>query len=192
MRQPTLLQLAHQCLAERLYVGATAIDATLGNGHDTVFLAEQVGANGRVYGFDIQSSAIEQTRRRLQQRQLAERVTLLHISHAHMHSHLPPDAHGTTQAIMFNLGYLPGGDKTLITLGSSTLAALNTASSLLSESGRISILVYPGHTGGADEYRAVHDWIDKLDQTRWQHRWHDSNRPSATAPRLVILQKRSI
>ncbi len=154
MRQP-LTRIAHLRLAAHLQQGDLALDATAGNGHDTLFLARQVGPTGRVFAFDLQPAALERTRRRLQEQSLLDRVILHQAGHERMKELLPEAAHGRLSGVMFNLGYLPGGDKRLVTLPATTLSALAQAISLLRPGGMLSVLAYRGHPGGEEEAAAV-------------------------------------
>lgn len=158
MGRPRLTALAHARLAAHLRAGDRAVDATAGNGHDTVFLAEQVGAGGRVWAFDIQRQALEATQRRLRDRGLEGRVSLVSAGHETLAEHLPRHARGGLAAVMFNLGYLPGGDHRLVTRPETTQAALSAAWRLLAPGGLISLMVYRGHAGGREEYLALQDW----------------------------------
>lgn len=139
------------CLGE----GAVAVDATAGKGADTAFLAAAVGRNGLVHAFDVQTVAIERARQRLAERDLAQRVVWHHADHAAI-----PDKLGDQPiaVAMFNLGWLPGGDRELTTVPASTLAALDAAARLLQPGGRLSILAYRGHPGGETEANAVAQW----------------------------------
>lgn len=157
-----LVQQAHAALGEILTAGDLAIDATVGNGHDTLFLARAVGAGGTVYGFDIQEAALDTAYRRLQEEGLAGRVSLYHAGHEAMAVVLPASVQGRVKAVMFNLGYLPGGDKARTTGIHTTLAALEQARSLLAPGGAISVLAYTGHPGGRDEAEAVKAWAAAL------------------------------
>ncbi len=132
-----------------LQPGEVAVDATVGNGHDTLFLAQQVGAQGHVYGFDIQEEALARTRRRLEEAGLRDRVTLLQMGHEHMAEAVPAAWHGRIGAVMFNLGYLPGGsDRTCITRPQTTVPALEAALRLLRPGGVLTVVAYRGHPGG--------------------------------------------
>ncbi|MCG6965201.1 MAG: methyltransferase domain-containing protein [Chromatiaceae bacterium] len=162
MRPRPLTQLAQQSLRELLRPGDRVIDATLGNGHDTLFLARQVAPGGRVVGFDVQQRALEQTRARLADAGLDGVVSLQLGGHERMVAGVPADWHGQVAAVMFNLGYLPGADKALTTRAATTVAALDQAASLLRIGGQISLLVYRGHAGGADEASAVAGWLGRL------------------------------
>ena len=140
-------------MAQVLRPGDCAVDATMGNGHDTERLAQLVGPEGHVYAFDIQAQAVESTRARLTEAGLADRVTLIRDSHANMaaHVHQPP------RLIAFNLGFLPGGDKQVTTLLPSTLAAVHAAMDLLLPGGMLLVCCYPGHAEGQRELDALRE-----------------------------------
>jgi len=160
---PHATEMAHALVAKHVRKRACVIDATAGNGHDTLFLAEKVGPAGKVYAFDIQEAALEATRARLEEAGLLAPVTLVRDSHEAMAERVPIRNHGHLQAIMFNLGYLPGGDKAVTTRWVSTLVALRAALTLVSESGIITVTAYPGHPEGAEEANAVVQfgrWLD--------------------------------
>ncbi|MDR2863562.1 MAG: methyltransferase domain-containing protein [Puniceicoccales bacterium] len=158
----SLTQLAHNTAAPLLQDGDFAVDATAGNGHDTVFLASAVGPSGHVCAFDVQQAALDATRARLEKAGLTDRVTLIAAGHETIPAHLPPDWKGTVAAVLFNLGYLPGGDHSIITRSKTTLPALHAAITWLRPGGLLSVLVYPGHPGGADEAQAVRRELENL------------------------------
>lgn len=153
-----ILPFAHQLLQRALPQGATALDATAGNGHDTVHLAQCVGAHGRVYALDIQPQAIHATRTRLQQHKLLDRVQLICADHAHLAQHVPDKLH----AAVLNLGYLPNSDKHITTQASSTIAALTQTLQLLADGGLLVVVIYRGHAEGAVEYHAIQQWAAQL------------------------------
>lgn len=191
MTRISLAETAHQIVRQHLQAGSVAIDATLGNGHDTVFLAEIVGGQGGVFGFDVQQQALASTRNRLLQSGLLQRVKMIHASHADMLQHIPLPLHGHIQAIMFNLGYLPGADKGLITQVDSTLTAVDAACRMLAKDGVLTIMAYPGHDGGDEESRRLEAWRLKLAQTDFHAEVVFSRHPKATAPRLFVIRKRA-
>jgi predicted methyltransferase len=191
MTRVTLVNVAHDLLAERLQPGDAVIDATVGNGHDTIFLAQLVGPAGKVFGFDIQSSALQSTLEKCRQAQLQDRVILIQASHAEMPEHIPKDLHGKINAIMFNLGYLPGGDKTIITQTDSTLTALDSAIHLLSPSGILTLLAYPGHQGGDQETAQVTHWSEQLDKACFNIDTFYNSAHKDSAPRLLVITKAS-
>ena len=158
-RHRSLTRIAHERLAARLTPGCFAVDATAGNGHDTLFLAQQVQSAVRVAAFDIQRQALENTNERLRQAGQVAQVELFHVGHQHMLRELPADWRGKVAAVTFNLGYLPGSDKQTITQADNTLMALDQALQLLEPGGLLSLLVYRGHPGGQEEAAAVAEWL---------------------------------
>ncbi len=149
------VEVARDFIAKHLKAADIAIDATAGNGHDSSFLASRVGPEGHVFCFDIQAEALSNTARRLAAERLDQHVTLIHGDHARLAEHIPFDSRPRIRAIMFNLGYLPGGDKRIITHAASTRAAIHAALTLLPVAGVMSIVSYRGHPGGQAEHDAV-------------------------------------
>lgn len=127
--------------------GDTVIDATLGNGHDTLELARLVGESGHVIGFDIQKEAVEHTRTRLESEGMLDRCSLFQLGHEHMLE----KASSPVRYVSFNLGWLPGGDKTITTLWLTTQRALQSALTLLLPLGVCTVCAYPGHLEGDRE-----------------------------------------
>lgn len=153
---PSAVEWAHRVMEERVQAGSWVVDATVGNGHDTLFLAKLVGPSGLVFGFDIQEQALEMARQRLDGAGVEEaRCTLMCTSHEFLTDNLPPEWRGRVQAVMFNLGYLPGADKTVITQTGPTLRAIRSALDWLVVGGVMTVVVYPGHAGGDEEAEAV-------------------------------------
>jgi SAM-dependent methyltransferase len=185
-----ILGYVRNLLGSLLQAGDVVIDGTVGNGHDTLFLAGQVGEGGRVYGFDIQQAALDSAKARLDEAGLAERATLLLASHAEMKSRVPAEEHGRVKAITFNLGYLPGGDKNIVTLEASTLPALQAGLDLLAPGGVMTVALYSGHTEGKEEAQAVLAWAQELPQTEahvLEYRFlNQKNDP----PMLLAFEKR--
>lgn len=185
----SLTTLAHNLLEKELTGGNIVIDATVGNGHDTVFLAKLVGKQGTVFGFDVQQQAISTTQQQLKQVQF-ENFFLFHASHSEMDMHIPKRQHGKIKLIMFNLGYLPGSDKTIITQANTTLIALKKSIVLLEANGVLTITAYPGHIGGEEETKQVKLWCEQLDPLIYTLEQIRSSE-KITAPRLFIVRKKS-
>jgi SAM-dependent methyltransferase len=183
MNRSPHLKVAKEYWKAHLLPGDTAIDATCGNGHDTLFLAE-LGLSA-LFALDIQPAAIEKTRRCLEGRLDAEALKRVFL---HLGSHedlgklllpLPP------RLIVYNLGYLPGGDKAVTTTTESTLKSVSSALSILGEKGALSITCYPGHAEGEKEEAALFSWASGLSND-WEvhaHRW--INRPRS--PSLIWI-----
>lgn len=187
----SVTEMAHQVVKAVLQAGDIAIDATAGNGHDTQFLATCVGPCGKVYSFDVQSAAIDATARRLRSIGL-NNVTLLHKSHAEMQSALPEAGIGSVSAIMFNLGYLPTGDKMLTTQLESTITAVRSGLILLRHGGIMTILAYVGHSGGMEEAIAVKHLLNELSPSDYEVQEVAANRGRKSAPRLFVLRRMNI
>lgn len=187
----SILGKAHRLVAERLASGEPAVDATVGGGADTLFLAKQTGPGGIVFGFDIQLEAIERAKARLEaETGPVARVEWLHRSHAEMRAAVPAEQHGKIAAVMFNLGYLPGGDHRIVTRPETTLAALEAALHLLRPGGIITAVLYSGHAGGKEEADAVLAWAAALPQNECQVLHYRFLNQRNHPPELVAVEKR--
>lgn len=186
MRIP-LTEQAQALMRDHVTSGDIVIDATAGNGHDTLLLAELVGEAGEVFAFDNQADAIESTRSRLAQVGLERRVILLCHGHEQMAQAIPASLHGTLKAVIFNLGYLPGGDKSHTTQKASTLSALTQAFNLLMPGGMLSIMAYTGHPGGRAEAEAIKQWAAALTPVRCEISAPPSK--NNNAPEWLVMYK---
>jgi len=155
-----LVRLAQDWVGDFLEEGDVAIDATAGNGHDTAFLAHAVGEGGSVVAFDVQDSAVANTRRRLEGEGILERVSLHLASHASVGELMPREAARPVAVAMMNLGFLPGSDRRVITKPEATLRFLYEVLPLMAERSAISLLCYRGHDGGLEEHAAVVEWVN--------------------------------
>ena len=156
-----LTEKVHTILTNHLHEGDLAIDATAGNGYDTLFLAEQVGSSGKVTAIDIQDCAIRSTREKLESAGLIDRVKLVTGDHAADLRKLMVNDHEKVAVITFNLGYLPGSDKCIQTHAESTEEALAASIQLLSSGGYLCVTAYRGHSGGAVEAETVEAFMRK-------------------------------
>jgi predicted methyltransferase len=188
---PILAQ-ARDLIKSALKPGDTAIDATVGNGHDTLFLAECVGPTGHVVGFDIQPSALTVTARRLRAAGLEERVELVLRGHEDMTAWFTESASlRHPKAAMFNLGYQPGGDKSVITRAVTTLIALESVLGLIVPGGIITVVIYPGHEGGRVETESVLSWARAVPAHRARVACHEVLNTRSMAPVLMAIAKGS-
>lgn len=147
---------AKKLVAEIVKPGDTVVDATLGNGNDTLFLSRII-QNGRVYSFDIQKTAVEKFKEIIEQ-EFINNVILINDGHQNMEKYI----NQAPSAIMFNLGYLPGGDKNILTRGNTTADAVTSGLRLLKPGGIMTIICYIGHDGGGEEQIAVEDIASQL------------------------------
>jgi hypothetical protein len=171
-----------------LFDGALAIDATVGNGYDTLFLAHRVGPKGKVLGFDVQKAALAGAREILKFVGSIDRVSLIHESHTRLSDFLP--AGSTIAGAMFNLGYLPRGNRQIITRPDTTVLALRSVLEHLAERGRVTLLAYRGHEGGIPEYEGVRQFLEQLPGDEWLVEELASTNDSPIAPRLFRIQKK--
>ncbi len=149
-----LLTTEKEFIARHIKAGGTAVDFTMGNGHDTLWLSKAVGENGKVFAFDIQQQALDSTSKLLESEDV-HNVTLIKASH-----HLVKDYVKEPICVgMFNLGWLPGGDKSVTTLHETTLPAIEAAIELLDHDGGLLIAVYPGHPEGEVEGKMVTEML---------------------------------
>lgn len=184
---PRPTDLAQQILRGIISAGDIAIDATAGNGHDTLFLAEAVGPEGRVLAFDVQEAAVVSSRARITEAGYADRVRFFLQSHSAMADHA--DA-GSVAAIMFNLGYLPGADHSVAT-GDDTITALEAAARLIRGGGVLSVVCYPGHDGGGEEAGRVEAWMAALPAQGWRVARYGALGTLKPAPYLLLAVLRA-
>lgn len=183
MFPPRPTELAWTLLREVVHDGDLVIDATAGNGHDTVFLAECVGENGRVLAFDVQEAAIRSASERVASVGFSSRIEFHQESHANMANHVP---RGSVAAVMFNLGYLPGEDHQLTTESAETLLALDAAALVLKVGGVLSVVCYPGHEAGAGESAAVEAWMSSRAASGWRVAKYAMSGTLRPAPFLLV------
>jgi hypothetical protein len=177
--------LSHLFIRRFIREGDRVVDATCGNGNDTLLLAELVGSGGRVWAFDIQQQAISRTSARLSQAGLDDRVETVLAGHEAMAEHVA----GAVSLVVFNLGYLPGGLRIVITRPETSLAGLMQSLEILKPGGILLVTVYPGHDGAAGEQQVVESWTAGLDQ-RFFHAWRmGQTNANPTAPYLLLVQK---
>ena len=156
-----LLTLQKSFILSHLKEGDTCADFTMGNGHDTLFLSTTVGEKGKVYAFDIQESALESTRARLESEGAPNNYTLIRDSHSNLGLYIKEKI----KAGMFNLGYLPGsGNKALTTMRETTIPAVMGAIDLLDARSILLVAIYPGHEEGDAEGKALEEIFNKIDR----------------------------
>ncbi|MGZ9805545.1 tRNA (mnm(5)s(2)U34)-methyltransferase [Streptococcus sp. V869] len=178
MKRP--LEMAHDFLAQVITPEDIVVDATMGNGYDTLFLAKLAK---QVYAFDIQEQALEKTSQRIQEAGLTN-VDLI------LQGHETVDQYVTeVKAAIFNLGYLPSADKSIITQPQTTLEALEKLCQVLVKGGRIAIMIYYGHEGGDIERDAVLDFVSQLPQQEYTATIYRTLNQINNPPFLVMIEK---
>lgn len=178
MKRP--LEMAHDFLAQVITKDDVVVDATMGNGHDTLFLAKLAK---QVYAFDIQEQALKKTSQRLQEAGLSNAELILQ-------GHETVDQFVTeVKAAIFNLGYLPSADKSIITQPQTTIEALEKLCQMLVKGGRIAIMIYYGHEGGDIERDAVLDFVSQLPQQEYTATIYRTLNQVNNPPFLVMIEK---
>ena len=178
MKRP--LEMAHDFLAQVITQEDIVVDATMGNGHDTLFLAKLAK---QVYAFDIQEQALEKTSQRLQEAGLTNAELILQ-GHETVDQFVKE-----VKAAIFNLGYLPSADKSIITQPQTTLDALDKLCHMLVKGGRIAIMIYYGHEGGDIERDAVMDYVSQLPQQEYTATIYRTLNQINNPPFLVMIEK---
>lgn len=158
------LDFTHMVVGRFVKPGDTVIDATSGNGQDTLFLAKLVGERGRVFAFDIQERAIRNTAELLQQQGLFSQVQLIRDGHEYIQEYVKKEV----SAVMFNLGYLPGSDHSIVTRPETTIKGVKAALAMLSSGGVITLVVYTGHLGGQEEWHSLEGYVKSLDKKTYR------------------------
>lgn len=179
----------------RAYVrpGDVVIDATCGNGHDTLRLAQM--QPGHLYAFDVQPAAIQATRDRLTQAGFdpgdpAMPITLLCMGHEKMGAYFQKRSESFARAIVFNLGYLPGGDKSNTTQTDTTLQAVQDSLDLLMPEGLLCVTMYSGHPEGANEKRALLAYAEGLDRKRWHVSYISMLNQKNAPPEILLITRK--
>ncbi|TSB48130.1 tRNA (mnm(5)s(2)U34)-methyltransferase [Alkalicoccobacillus porphyridii] len=190
MKLKGILPFARELLASVVTEGDTAVDATAGNGHDSCYLAKLVGAKGHVYSFDVQEAAIQATHSRVLNEGIAERIHLYHTGHEHAINHIQSEHLHSLKAAIFNLGYLPGSDKSITTHAETTIAAIANLFGAMSPGGLIVLVVYHGHTEGAIEKDAVLNYVENLPQEQAHVLQYGFINQKNAPPFIIAIEKR--
>lgn len=164
MKNFQITQWSAHFIEEQVKPGDFCIDATMGNGNDTLLLSRLCGESGQVLAFDIQEQALNHTRERLQKAAAPENYTLLLESHSHMSQYARPE---TVSCIVFNLGYLPSGDHSKATKSNTSITAMEQGLFLLKKGGLLSLCIYSGGDSGFQERDDVLTWLKQLDSHKY-------------------------
>ena len=162
------------------------MDCTAGNGHDTLFLLEKTAPDGFVHAFDIQISALENTKKRLENAGIpSSRYRLIQDCHSHLADYVQPGI----AACMFNLGYLPGASHEITTEPFTVMKALDIAMDLLKSQGIITVVMYPGHEAGRHEMETLLKFVSSIDEKRCRVMHLLNVNTSKISPSILVLQK---
>lgn len=185
MKLERVLDYAHTLLEDVISEGDCVVDATAGNGYDTVFFANLVGNSGKVYAFDIQQQAINATNDRLSQADLTSRCAVILAGHEEVATYVTTPI----KAAIFNLGYLPGADHTIVTKPNTTLTALDSILSQLVIGGVIVMIIYYGHDGGLEERDALLTFVAALPQKKINVLRYEFINQKNAAPFIIAIER---
>ena len=177
--------LAAEILRQAVASGDVVVDATMGNGHDTLTLCGLVGETGRVYAFDIQPAAVEATRQRLETAGMLNRAELFCLGHEHMSEKISRPV----KAVVFNLGWLPGADHRVTTRTETTLSAVQQGLELLEPMGVLVVCVYPGHGEGLREKETLTGFLAGLSPREYNVLQQTFPNAGPEAPLCFAVQK---
>ncbi|RFU60193.1 class I SAM-dependent methyltransferase [Bacillus sp. V59.32b] len=190
MKLVRILPFARMLLEKAVQPGNIAVDATAGNGIDTLFLARLTGNGGHVYAFDIQDEAIATTSHRLQSEGMRGRCTLFQTGHENMKAMIPESKFEKITAAVFNLGYLPGGDKTIATRADTTISAIEQLLEIMAPEGIIVLVIYHGHPQGADERDSLLHYVSNLPQEQAHVLQYSFINQVNHPPFIIAIEKR--
>ncbi|MGG0656253.1 class I SAM-dependent methyltransferase [Rummeliibacillus pycnus] len=185
MKLQRVLQYAQFLLRQTVEEGDVVVDATAGNGYDTVFLAQLVGEKGHVYAFDVQQQAVNSTKNRLHEEGLSERVSVILDGHENVAHYI----NERISAAIFNLGYLPGSEHDIITKPNTTLKAIESLLGLVKVGGMIVLVVYYGHEGGKEERNQVIEYVSNLPQKKVHVLRYEFINQKNDPPFIIALEK---
>ncbi|MFT8319799.1 MAG: class I SAM-dependent methyltransferase [Bacillus sp. (in: firmicutes)] len=190
MKLERILPFARSLLKKSVTTGDIAVDATMGNGHDTLFLAKLVGETGKVFSFDIQQEALIATENKLTEHKLNDVAVLSLNGHEQIKAIIPESYYGKITAAIFNLGYLPGGDKNIVTTAQTTILAIEQLLDIMAVEGIIVLVIYHGHPEGQLERDEILSYVETIDQQSahvLQYRFMNQvNNP----PFIIAIEKR--
>ena len=175
----SILNMVKKICSENITKNDFVVDMTFGNGNDTLFLAN---ISKKVFGFDIQNIAIENTKKLLKENNV-DNYELFNISHDKINDVLK-EYENNIKLILFNLGYLPCGDKSITTNHETTLNAVKNSFSMLSSNGLILIVFYP-HPEGKLEAQVVLEYLNNNNNSYKIYK----NTTNEEAPYLVVIIK---
>ncbi|MEA5017539.1 MAG: class I SAM-dependent methyltransferase [Erysipelotrichaceae bacterium] len=177
MRPTNINIVAHNWIKEIITSTSIAIDATIGNGNDTLFLASHCYF---VYGFDIQTVALSNTKNMLTH---LTNFELICDSHTNMSHYVKQQV----DLVVFNLGYLPKGDPTITTTAPLTMQAIKEAAKLLKSNGYLFITFYIGHLNGKTEHDCFIEQLELMTAFKLLKSYTYQDRKDA--PILYLLQR---
>lgn len=179
------LILSRYIMEDKIHEGDTVIDATCGNGHDSLLLSSLAGEKGRLYCFDISLAAVETTKKRLAAESHFRNYYIINDGHENMDKYISEGV----KSVVFNLGYLPGGDHSIITTPQNTITALKKSMEILAPGGIVIMTVYYGHPGGNTEKEKIIEYAGTIDSTLYTVIKTEFINQANCPPLLITIEK---
>lgn len=180
------INIARNICIKKIKKGDIVVDATMGNGNDTLFLAELIGDIGRIYSFDIQENAVKNTMEKLKNSNIKCEVNLILDGHENINKHVKEKV----SLVIFNLGYLPRAEHRVTTKSDTTITAIQKSLEILDAYGLVIIVVYHGHPEGKDEKIAIEEFISNLNQREYNVVQMNFVNQINNPPMLIVIEKR--
>jgi SAM-dependent methyltransferase len=191
MKLERILPFARSLLAKAIKPGDAVVDGTLGNGHDAELLCELVGENGQVFGFDIQETAIKNSMKRIEECRYEDRVMFFQRGHENVKESIPHQYHEKISAAIFNLGYLPGGDKSVVTKPNTTISAIDQLLDIMAVEGIIVLVIYHGHPEGEVERDILLQYAERMEQKKAHVLHYRFINQVNNPPFIIAIEKRA-
>ncbi|MGM0445204.1 MAG: class I SAM-dependent methyltransferase [Bacillota bacterium] len=178
------VEFSHWIIDNYLDNNKVLVDATCGNGYDTLFLSKKLDQNGKIYTFDIQKTAIENTKEKLKDKDL--KIEYINDGHEKIDKYIDEKIN----CIIYNLGYLPGSNKDIITKKETTIKSLQKSLKLLAINGLIVLVIYSEHEGGEKEKNAVLEFAANLDHKNYNVLHYHFINQKMNPSEVVVIKKR--
>lgn len=176
----SVIEFNHRLINEYIKENDISIDMTIGNGNDTLVLVEK---SKFVYGFDIQDEAINNTNKLLKG---YTNYKLIKDSHLNFTNYINEEV----GVVVFNLGYLPKGNKEIHTKADIVLDTLKKVLGKLRKDGICNLVLYPGHPSGLEEANLISDYLQTLNQKEFDVLKYEFINQINNPPFLISIKKR--
>lgn len=181
-----VLKITRETIENYIEEEMTVVDFTMGNGNDTLLIAKALNGTGKIYGFDLQKIAVDKTKEKLNKAGMDfSNIEFINDGHENVNLYIDEKI----DFGIYNLGYLPSGDKSIITLGETTLISIKKTLELLKENGILVIVSYIGHHGGMEENNLIVDYLGKLNQKEFNVLKYEFVNQLNNPPKVYIVEK---
>lgn len=159
MRYSQVTDWCQEVICSQVPDGGIYVDATMGNGKDTLMLCRMAGKTGKVYAFDVQETALQRTEELLKSQGVSECAELILDGHEHMDKYIGEES---ADVVCFNFGYLPGGDHRIATHADTSVKAIGKGLKILKKGGMMSLCIYSGGDTGFEEKEKILAYLKEV------------------------------